>query len=384
MLCVRFLSHCLPLFIALCLFAPVACSQAPEIDATTPEGALLQRIGMAQNEDEKIRDMEEFLSKYPNHGGVPWVLAQQIAVFELRKDPAKVMAAAEKLLAVDPAAVRGAFAGMRAAESAGDAAKVMVFAAGTHAACRKVLSATMPADADEDQWKASQDYAKQILPLSEYAFATLAGNASDAKAIDGFAESLARVNPESEYLAAIWERQFLVARAANNQPMGLKAAEALAVKGKANEDVLLYLAGIYLESKRHPEKVVEYTDRALKSLAEAKKPETIAEADWEKTVKFNTGLAHWIQGLHQANAQRWGPANKALRAALPLVQGNASMLAAAYFFLGIANFEIGKRSKDHKEVIDAVKFSEQCAAIASPYQAQARQNVKAMRAQFRF
>jgi hypothetical protein len=363
---------------------PGVYSQAPEIDATTPEGALLQRIGMAQNEDEKIRDMDEFLSKYPQHGGVPWVLAQQIAVFESRKDPAKVMGAAEKLLTVDPASVRGAFSGLRAAESAGDDSKVVAFAEATHAACTKALSTNMPAEADEDQWKAAQDYAKQIQPLSEYAFATLAGKASDAAVIDGHAERLAKLNPESEYLAAIWERQFLVARAAANQPMGLKAAEALAGKGKANEDVLLYLAGIYLESKRHPEKVVEYTDSALKSLAEAKKPETIAEVDWDKTLKFNTGLAHWIQGLHHANAQRWAPANKALRAALPLVQGNASMLAAAYFFLGIANFEIGKRSKDHKEVIDAVKFSEQCAAIASPYQAQARQNVKAMRAQFRF
>jgi hypothetical protein len=328
--------------------------------------------------------MDEFLGKYPQHAGGPWVLAQQIAVFESRKDPAKVMAAAEKLLAVDAANVRGAFSGLRAAESAGDNAKVVAFAEITHAACKKVLSATMPVDADEDQWKASQEYAKQIQPLSEYAFATLAGKASDAAAIDGHAEHLVKLNPESEYLAAIWERQFLVARAASNQLAGLKAAEALAGKGKANEDVLLYLAGIYLESKRHPEKVVEYTNSALKSLAEAKKPEAIAEADWDKTVKFNTGLAHWIQGLHHANAQHWAPANKALRAALPLVQGNASMLAAAYFFLGIANFEIGKRSKDHKEVVDAVKFSEQCAAIASPYQAQARQNVKAMRAQFRF
>lgn len=384
MLCVRVVSHWIPLIAVLWFLVPGAYSQAPEIDATTPEGALLQRIGMAQNEDEKIRDMDEFLGKYPQHAGVPWVLAQQIAVFESRKDPAKVMAAAEKLLAVDAANVRGAFSGLRAAESAGDDAKVVAFAEATHAACKKVLSATMPADADEDQWKASQDYAKQIQPLSEYAFATLAGKASDAAVIDGHAERLTKLNPESEYLAAIWERQFLVARAANSQPAGLKAAEALAGKGKANEDVLLYLAGIYLESKRHPEKVVEYTDSALKSLSEAKKPETVAEAEWDKTVKFNTGLAHWIQGLHHANAQRWAPANKALRAALPLVQGNTSMLAAAYFFLGIANFEIGKRSKDHKEVVDAVKFSEQCAAIASPYQAQARQNVKAMRAQFRF
>lgn len=358
--------------------------QAPEIDATTPEGALLQRIGMAQSEDEKLRDIEEFLEKHPKHPGVSWVLAQQIALYESRKDSARVMAAAERLLAVDAANVRGGFAGLRAAEALGDAPKVIQFAEATYAACRSILSATMPADADEEQWKASQDYAKQIQPLTEYAFATLAGKTADPVAIDSYAEHLGKLNPDSEYLLAIRERQFLVARAANQQALGVKAGEALAGAGKANEDVLLYLAGVYLETKRHPEKVIEYTDSALKSLASATKPETIRPEEWDKTVKFNTGLAHWIQGLHHANAQRWAPANKSLRAALPLIQGNSSMLAAAYFFLGIANFEIGKRSKDHKEVVDAVKFSEQCAAIASPYQAQAAQNVKAMRAQFRF
>ncbi len=384
MLCVQRFSRFVSWIMAVCVLAALARAQAPDIDATTPEGALLQRIGMAQNEDEKIREMDEFLGKYPNHAGVPWVLAQQIAVFESRKDHAKVMAAAEKLLTADPATVRGAFAGLRAAESAGDDAKVMFFAEATHTACRKALSAAMPEGADEDQWKASQDYAKQILPLSEYALVKLAGKTSDAAAIDGFAERLAKLNAKSEYLPAIRERQFLAARAANNQALGLKAAESLAGEGKASEDALLYLAGIYLETKRHPEKVIEYTDAALKSLAESRKPDAVTAEDWGKAVKFNTGLAHWIQGLQHANEKRWAPANHSLRLALPQIQGNSSMLAAAYFYLGIANFEIGKRSKDHKEVVDAVKFSEQCAAIAGPYQAQARQNVKAMRAQYRF
>ena len=370
--------------VAVCVLLASASAQAPDIDATTPEGALLQRIGMAQNEDEKIRDMDEFLGKYPNHAGVPWVLAQQISLFESRKDPSRVMGAAEKLLALDPAAVRGAFAGLGAAESAGDDAKVIFFAEATHAACQKVLSAAMPEGADENQWKATQDYAKQILPLSEYALVKLAGKSSDAAAIDGYAERLAKLNAKSEYLPAIRERQFLVARAANNQPLGLKAAESLASEGKASEDALLYLAGIYLETKRHPEKVMEYTDAALKSLAESKKPDSVTAEDWEKAVKFNTGLAHWIQGLQNANEKKWAAANHSLRLALPQIQGNPSMLAAAYFYLGISNFEIGKRSKTHKEIVDAVKFSEQCAGIAGPYQAQAKQNVKAMRAQYRF
>ena len=88
--------------------------------------------------------------------------------------------------------------------------------------------------------------------------------------------------------------------------------------------------------------------------------------------------------MQNANEKKWAAANHSLRLALPQIQGNPSMLAAAYFYLGISNFEIGKRSKTHKEIVDAVKFSEQCAGIAGPYQAQAKQNVKAMRAQYRF
>jgi len=71
-----------------------------------------------------------------------------------------------------------------------------------------------------------------------------------------------------------------------------------------------------------------------------------------------------------------GEADKALRVALPLLEGNDENKAGALFNLGIANSHL-------KNVADAVKFFEQCIAIKSPYQPTCTDNLKAIRSTYR-
>ena len=59
-------------------------------------------------------------------------------------------------------------------------------------------------------------------------------------------------------------------------------------------------------------------------------------------------------------------ADKELRAALPLIQGNTAMTAPALFYLGMANYDLGRRTMSKARVPEAAKFSEQAAAIKGP------------------
>ena len=93
------------------------------------------------------------------------------------------------------------------------------------------------------------------------------------------------------------------------------------------------------------------------------------------------GRAHWIAGIVHSEKLNYYEADKDLRAALPLVKGNDAMTAAALFNLGVANYQLGKTMLKKALVVEAAKFSEQCAAINSPFTEQAWRNAAAMKAE---
>jgi hypothetical protein len=57
------------------------------------------------------------------------------------------------------------------------------------------------------------------------------------------------------------------------------------------------------------------------------------------------------------------------------------MLAEALFYLGLANYRLAEGGQKERAG-DAVRFSQQCAAIPGPFQVPARTNLKAIRAKY--
>jgi len=72
---------------------------------------------------------------------------------------------------------------------------------------------------------------------------------------------------------------------------------------------------------------------------------------------------------------QFAPSDAALRKALPLIESNRQLLPGALFYLGLANYKMEK-------IPDALKFFNQCAATPSPFQAQAKKNIAAIRTQY--
>ena len=89
--------------------------------------------------------------------------------------------------------------------------------------------------------------------------------------------------------------------------------------------------------------VISSGERALHALSARPK----VEGDSEGT---KSGMANFYIGIGNAMQQRWGPANRALRAALPAVKGNPVYEANALFNLGLANYSLGKPLGDKAQM----------------------------------
>jgi hypothetical protein len=57
------------------------------------------------------------------------------------------------------------------------------------------------------------------------------------------------------------------------------------------------------------------------------------------------------------------------------------MMAAALFYLGMANYQIGKMTLSKARILEGARFSEQCAAIVSGYAGQAQHNAIIMKSE---
>jgi hypothetical protein len=100
------------------------------------------------------------------------------------------------------------------------------------------------------------------------------------------------------------------------------------------------------------------------------KPEEISDADWQKKKTTLLGLAYWMQGLSYNGNKQFSQADKALRQALPLVKGDNQLELVVLFQLGVADFQLGKASKNRAMMWDT--FSKQSAAVKSPVQTDAK------------
>jgi hypothetical protein len=87
-------------------------------------------------------------------------------------------------------------------------------------------------------------------------------------------------------------------------------------------------------------------------------------------------MAQFYTGIGNAMDMRWGPANRALKAALPSLKGNQAYYGVALFDLGLANYQIGKPIGDKAQMREGLKYFQESAGIAGPMQDQASRNAK--------
>jgi hypothetical protein len=352
------------------------------IDSATPEGQLLLQIEAEPDEARKTGLLEQFAAQYPKHEGIAWVYELTMAAYGKAGQPGKVIETGEKLLAIDPADLDAAHGCLKAAEAKKDPGLVLKWSSKTSELARKAAQSPQPAAEDEvEGWKQRVDFAKQVDIYTEYSLYGAALQTADPKAKIQLGEALEQRNPTSQYMSLMAEPLFRAYLQAGENAKGLAFAGRTVDRNQASPEILLAAASGYMENKQ-PDKAIALSQKAIDDSAAKQKPDGVTDGDWQTWKAQIGGRARWVLGLSYAGQNEWAAADQALRAALPAVKSDRNMYAQALFYLGLANYRIAASGQTER-ARDALRFSEECAAIPGPFQAPARTNVKAISAEHR-
>ena len=269
---------------------------------------------------------------------------------------------------------------LKDAEAKGDTAAVKKFAAETSALARKTEAEPAPADPDEKEaWTARVAYAKDVDAQTEYALYEVALK-SPPPAMADLLSTLEEQNPKCKYLdEAYGSYLYALSQSGGTAKIPLVAEKALA-NFPDNTDLLLVMVN-YSFSAKQGEKAQGYANRLVVAVGKRSRPNGVSEADWEKQKNASLGRGYWVSGMVSGEKNQYAAADKSLREALPYIKDNSAMMAPALFYLGTANYNLGKMTMSKAKVLEGAKFSDQCAAIPGDLAQQASRNSTAMKAE---
>jgi hypothetical protein len=252
-----------------------------------------------------------------------------------------------------------------------DAVKTLVPEASKYG--REVAAEAEPAAAAEKEaWKKRVAYGKDVDQFSEYALYAMAIQQQPAGQVELFS-MLEKQNPKSKYLNEGYSNYI----AALSQSGGAAKVTEVAEKGLAslpeNEDLLYVVANAALARKQN-DRAASLANRLTAAMNKHSKPEGVSAADWDRKRATMLGRGYWISGVVAAEKNQFAIADKNLRASLPYIKGDTNMAGPAYFYLGVANYQLGKMTLSKAKVLEGAKFSEESAKIQGPYQQQAWRN----------
>jgi hypothetical protein len=362
------------------LISMAASAQKLMVESDTIEGILLQQIDAEQNPEKQLVLLEKFAKDFPNHEAVTWVLAHLQSAALKSKNFDRVLELAIRILGTDPDDVPAAHNALRAVEQRGDVDLVKRWSAVTSAIARRVIKSRQPDDPEEvEDWKARVEFAKQVETYTEYALYYAAVTAKDSRTKSDLVELLEQRNPRSEYLAQMRTSQAAVVRQVDVEE-AVRSVEADYAAGKYQVDQLYMAAAYYMQRRTSPEKVVTYGLKLLELLDKGVRAAEMNDVDWDRRKRDLVGQTSWMVGLIFSTQEKFALADKHLRVALTHIR-DSDMVAGALYHLGYVNYKLAE-SGDRIRIHDAVKFTTDCTKIASAVQAQASENLKAMKAEY--
>jgi hypothetical protein len=259
-----------------------------------------------------------------------------------------------------------------------DAESVKKLAATIYPMTKELATAPAPQDPDEKKvWEERIAYGKNAQLYVESALAGTAVQSPPAVTVD-LLSTLEQYNPKSKYLDAAYG-PYLVALDKTGATAKIPAiAEKALANFPENDDLLLFTMETAV-TKKQTDRALVYANRLTAAVGKHGKPEGVPAADWERKKNAELARGYYMAGAISASKGVWVAADKNLRAALPLIQGQPTMLGPALFYLGMANYQLAKMTMNKPKMLEAVKFSEQSMAIPGDFQDQAHHNALVMK-----
>ena len=256
-----------------------------------------------------------------------------------------------------------------------DYAQVKALAAETAKEAQDLSKEAQPSDASQmDAWKGRQQFAKEAEEYAEYALAVSASQASDPAITIQLTDALIAQDPKSDQIDTA-APQYLAALSKQGAAKAAAGANKILAGRPENE----YALDAVARNWSSPGPALAAANKLVGVIGRKKKPESMSEADWQKTRNDMLGSAYVSAGVLQAGASRWADADRNLKAALPLVGGNSTMLSYAYYYLGVSNYQMGKLTADKSKMQTGIQYTEKAVSTGGPMQGQASNNAQIMK-----
>src|ERR1700733_12446786 len=359
--------------------APGADRHKLDVDPETEDGLLLQRIQQEPTEPRKLALLEKYVVEYPKAASIVWVYEQLLPIYMDANQWERVIATADGMLAVDPTDVESAYDGLKAAEAQNNSELTMKYAELAWDNASRSLQAPKPSNPDDlPDWNQRTTFDQEALDYAEYKLATLAAAQTDDLKRAELALALQQRNPQSKFLA-ITKKATVIELATLNPQKAIQLAEEGLVKNPDNIDFLMTIADHDMSLEKNLPQVLTYSLHILELVQGKPQPSDITPSDWEKKKAKFTGWASWLAGGVDGKQARYGLSDRYLRVALSYIHEDHRLLAAAYFYLGYANYALAGELADKGRGTEAGKFSKKGGDMGSPFPSLALKNLEALR-----
>lgn len=279
--------------------------------------------------------------------------------------------------AVTPDDLETAFQGLKEAETTKDVAQIKTAATKVFNIAHQLEGEAAPEDATaKDNWTKRMTWVNEVELHAEYVLSTTAMQTPPAETV-ALVAMLETHNPKSKYLDSAYASYLYALHQTGAGAKIPTVAEKAIAHFPENEDLLLVLADSAY-SRKQSANALNYAKRLVVVLNKHPKPEGFSAADWDRKRSASLGRGYWISGVLLGDRNQYYESDKNLRAALPLIKGNDSMTQTALYYLGLANYQLGKMTTNKAQVLEAVKFSQQAAAIQGPFSQNAAHNARVM------
>ncbi len=246
---------------------------------------------------------------------------------------------------------------------------------------REAAAEAAPADAsDKEAWTSRIARAKDLDLYTEYALYATAIQTEPAVMVDLVA-TLEKQNPKSKYLDDAYGQYFVAMAKSGAAAKVNAAAEKALVNWPANPEVLYVLTDAAYQGKKY-ERAASLGTRLIAAVAKKPKPEGVAAADWEKKKSGILSHAYFIAGMSFYLQNDFFNTDKNLRPGLAYLKGgDEATLANALFYLGVADYNLGRQTLNKQLMLDGANYSDQVAKMKSPLAQQAWSNAHKIRAE---
>lgn len=342
----------------------------------SPEDQMMLAVNGADSPQEQVTALDKYAAEHGNAPAMTCANELYTAAYVKENDFAKAIAAGEKDLAANyldaNLAINLAKAYVGAAEATDNAFALLDKAPDV---IKAEANPSKPSNVSDAAWQSNlqawADAAKQQRAYMEYAFFQLLGRVPDANKRIQYLDAFSKAYADSPNLGGIYA-QYVVAYGGLNN--GAKADEYAdkAVAASPNDVATLNLvADNYATRQVHLDKAEADAKKAVELATAMKKPDGVADADFQAQQNLQLALAHLTLGFvafqHGSATHKMTGAIQELKTASELGKADPALQARALFYMGYAYEELSP--PNHRAAAEALT---EAANLQSPWQGQAQ------------